>query len=121
MMYRVIAPVAVAATILVTPFAAQAGQTGMASMHEQRVAGGRLCFTDHAHVGTGSWAASKREATVSAARDWSAFTGFEYGSDWARWRFAREKTVSCQKSGSGYLCEVVAKPCLAQRVRSATR
>lgn len=121
MKFRVIAPLAAIATLCVAPLSAEAGQTGMASMHDQRVAGGRLCFTDHAHVGTGSWSASKREAKANAARDWSAFTGFEYGSDWAHWRFARDKTTSCQKSGSGYICEVVAKPCLAKRVRSATR
>lgn len=121
MKFRVFATVAAIATVFVAAGSAQAGQTGMASMHEQRVVSGRLCFTDHTHVGTGQWASSKREATAHAARDWSSFTAFEYGSDWGVWRVARDKTVKCNKSGAGYICEVHGKPCLAQRVRSATR
>ncbi len=121
MKFRVFVPMATIAAILITATSAQAGQTGMAAMHEQRVVGGRLCFTDHEHVGVGQKAPTKKVAIRYAARDWSAFTAFEYGSDWAHWRFARGKKVLCQRAGSGYKCEVQARPCLAKRVRNATR
>ena len=121
MKFRVLTPVAAIATVLIAATSAQAGQTGMASMHEQRVVGGRLCFTDHTHVGVGQKAPTKRKAIRNAARDWSSFTAFEYGSDWAHWRFARAKKVLCEKAGRGYKCEVQGRPCLSRRVRSATR
>jgi hypothetical protein len=121
MMFRVLLGVATLTGIQMAATASQAGQTGLAAMHDQRIVAGRLCFTDHTHVGTGLRAASKREAISLAARDWSAFTAFEYGADWAQWRVARNKKEKCQKSGGGYVCEVQAMPCLAKSVRSATR
>ena len=121
MKFRVFAPMATFAAILITATSAQAGQTGLAAMHDQRVVGGRLCFTDHEHVGVGQKAPTKSVAIRQAARDWSSFTAFEYGSDWAHWNVARGKKVLCEQVSGGYKCEVQGRPCLAKRVRSATR
>lgn len=92
-----------------------ADQSGLAGMHDQQVVNGRLCFSGHTHVGTGSPAASKKQAVASAAQDWSSFTSFEYGSSWGSWHLAVAKKVICEPSGSNWSCEVQARPCLAGR------
>ena len=119
-----IAAIPLAAFFVLGAGHASADQSGMAGMHDQYVAKGRRCFTSHTHVGTGVLSRSKRQATASAARDWSAFTSFEYGSSWASWRVAVGKTVECERSGRGWLCEVQARPCLmgyGRRFRKAHR
>ena len=102
------------------PEASFADQTGFASMHNHGRYRGRLCFTDHSHVGNGGTERTKRHAIRSAARDWAGFTAWEYGTDWARWRIARAKKVDCTKSDAGWSCSVEAYPCLA-RSRKASR
>ena len=98
---------------------AVADQSGMAGIHAQHVVKGRLCFSGHTHVGTGSSARNKREAIASAARDWSSFTAFEYGTSWGRWKIATAKTVNCERSSGQWSCEENARPCLNGRVRRA--
>ncbi len=104
----------------VVPTLAQAQQSGMAGMHAQHVVKGKQCFTDHAHVGTGTHATTKKAAIEAAARDWSAFTAFEYGSDWGHWRYAWDKKIECE-AGKSWICEVQAKPCLVGRGRRYSR
>lgn len=116
-----IAAIPLAAFFVLGAGHASAQQSGMAGMHDQYVVKGRRCFTSHTHVGTGSVSRSKRHAIVSAARDWSAFTSFEYGSSWASWRVAVGKAVECERSGQGWLCEVQARPCLMRYGRRAKR
>jgi len=115
-MKRVILALGAAATT-VGGTAVQADQTGLAGMHAQRVVKGRLCFTDHAHVGTGTRQPSKRAAISAAAQDWSSFTAFEYGSSWAHWGVAIAKATKCEPAGGKWTCEVQARPCLNRRTR----
>ncbi len=86
--------------------AARADDSGFAYMHDIR---GR-CMTDHFHYGNGS-GGTVASAQRAAIGSWSSFTDFEYGSDWARWSRAAGKQVSCSRGGSGYSCEVSARPC----------
>jgi hypothetical protein len=99
---------ALAFGVLLSP--AFADQTGFADMHNQARVGGKMCMTDHWHYGNGNGgtkAAAQREAISS----WQSFTDFEYGSDWARFSKAVAKRISCSKSGSGFSCQVEARPC----------
>jgi hypothetical protein len=89
---------------------ALADDTGLASIHDLRREGGRLCMSDHFHYGSGTGptrAAAQRDAIGS----WSSFTAMEYGSDWARWGRSGSKAVSCNKDSSGYSCSLSARPC----------
>jgi hypothetical protein len=111
MLFRLTTRVA-AATLLLGAAAAPvlADETGLASMHDMRREGGRLCFTDHYHYGNGS-GSTKAAAQRDAIASWSGFTDFEYGSDWARYSRAASKRVSCSKSGGGFACQIEARPC----------
>jgi predicted Fe-S protein YdhL (DUF1289 family) len=104
--------VSLAAVLLgagLTPALAQT-ETGFASMHNQARVGGKLCMTDHWHYGNGN-GRTKAEAQRDAIGSWQSFTDFEYGSVWARFSNAAAKRVSCSQSGSGYSCQVEARPC----------
>jgi hypothetical protein len=89
---------------------AAADETGLASMHDLRREGGRLCMSDHYHFGNGG-GATRGAAQNSAIRSWADFTDFEYGSDWARFSRAASKSVSCGRGGSGWECQIQARPC----------
>ena len=89
---------------------AHADQTGFASMHDQARVGRKMCMTDHYHYGNGE-GRTKALAQREAISSWQSFTDFEYGSDWARFSKAVAKRVSCSKSGSGFSCQVEARPC----------
>lgn len=91
--------------------AAFADQTGMASMHDQRRVGGRLCFTDHTHTGSSTGASSKAAALKQAIDSWRSFTAFEYGTDWASFSRAIGKATSCSQSGGRWDCSVEGRPC----------
>jgi hypothetical protein len=107
---RLIARLAAAIVALGAAAPVLADDTGLASMHDMRREGGRLCFTDHYHYGNGS-GSTKAAATRDAIGSWSSFTDFEYGSDWARYSRAASKRVSCSQSGGGYACQIEARPC----------
>lgn len=87
-----------------------ATETGFAAMHNQARVGGKLCMTDHYHYGSGT-GRTKDLAQRAAIGSWQSFTDFEYGSVWARFSNAVAKRVSCSQSGSGYSCQVEARPC----------
>lgn len=89
---------------------AVADQTGFAEMHAQARVGNKICMTDHSHQGGSSGKATRKAAEVEAIRNWSSFTDFEYGSDWARFSLAVGKTMSCEQNGS-WACFVDARPC----------
>lgn len=101
---------AVAMLAALSAVPALADETGFASTHDWRREGGRTCFSDHYHYGSGS-GGSKAAAQRSAISSWISFTDFEYGSDWARWGRAAGKRMSCSQSSSGYDCQVEARPC----------
>jgi len=98
-----------------------ADDTGFITIHELRREGRLYCTSSHTHVGTGTVQRTKRRATRSAAREWSEFTTWEYGSDWGRWRNARGKTVSCTGRRGAITCTVEARPCKVLRKRRRRR
>lgn len=88
-----------------------ADDTGMAYMHDMRRERGRKCMISHWHYGSGT-GRTKRKAKRAAIRSWQEFTAFEYGTDWARFRHARSKGMSCTGTRkSGFSCQVEARPC----------
>lgn len=87
-----------------------ADDTGFAYIHDLRREGGKTCFTDHYHYGTGS-GSTKAAAQKAAIGSWASFTDFEYGSDWARFTRAASKGVSCSQGGGSYNCQIQARPC----------
>jgi hypothetical protein len=88
-----------------------ADDSGFAYMHDLRKEGGRTCFTDHFHYGSGT-GATKAAAQKAAIGSWASFTDFEYGSDWARFSRAAGKGMTCSRTGSGgYDCQIEARPC----------
>lgn len=89
---------------------AAADRTGFDAMHSQARVGNKVCMTEHYHYGSGS-GSTKAAAQKDAIGSWQSFTDFEYGSDWARFSKAVAKRVSCSESGSGYSCQVEARPC----------
>ena len=99
--------------------AASADDTGFITIHDLRREGRYYCTSSHEHVGTGTAQRTKKRAVRSAARDWSGFTAWEYGTDWARWRYARSKSVRCDGPRGSIVCTVSARPCkiLKRRVR----
>ncbi|MDQ8698291.1 hypothetical protein [Hyphomicrobium sp. LHD-15] len=102
------AAAAVAMSAIAAPAAAD--DTGFAYMHDLRKEGGRTCFTDHYHYGSGS-GGSKAAAQKDAIVSWASFTDFEYGSDWARYSKAASKGVTCSGSGGSFSCQIEARPC----------
>ena len=78
--------------------------------HESRLEGGRVCYSEHAHYGSGS-GNSRQAAERAAAGSWASFTDFEYGSVWANYAKAAGKNMSCSQSGGSWSCSVEARPC----------
>jgi len=101
---------AIVAAALVPSIAARADDTGLAYAHDLRKEGGRLCMSDHYHSGSGT-GRTKAAAQAAAARSWTDFTNFEYGTVWARWSLATSKSVRFTKDASGWSADVDARPC----------
>lgn len=78
--------------------------------HESRLEGGRVCYSSHAHYGSGG-GNSRQAAERAAIGSWASFTDFEYGSAWANYSKAAGKRMSCSQSGSGWDCSLEARPC----------
>jgi hypothetical protein len=95
----------------------QADDTGFITIHELRREGNLLCTASHEHTGTGTTQPNKKLAIRSAAKSWSEFTNWEYGTDWGRWRYARGKSVSCEGGKGAMSCTVIARPCKPLRRR----
>ena len=107
---RILKAGAAAALLGVTAAPALADDTGFAYTHDLRREGGRTCFTDHYHYGSGS-GATKAAAQKAAIGSWASFTDFEYGSDWARFSRAASKGMKCSGGTSGVDCQLEARPC----------
>lgn len=87
-------------------------------MHSWTKVGGRTCMLDHYHYGGTSGSKPTRKAALSdAIGSWQSFTDFEYGSDWANFNIAVGKSVDCSESGSGWSCQIEARPCLGRSRR----
>ena len=89
---------------------ALADDNGLASVHDLRRESGRLCQVGHYHSGGGS-GSSRKAAVADAIGSWSSFTAFEYGTDWAHFSKAANKSMSCSQSSSGWECNLEGRPC----------
>lgn len=96
-------------TALPTP-PASADEFGMASIHSWRKVGRKTCLVDHDHSGSGN-GTNRKAAELAAIRSWSGFTDLEYGSDWANFNNAINKTMRCNSGMGGVQCDLVAVPC----------
>src|SRR5690606_26116180 len=99
------------AACLASPPAIAEGETGLASIHEQRREGNRICMSTHFHHGSSSGHKTRKEAEAAAARDWAGFTAWEYGLPWGSYRLAASKSMNCSQSGATWGCQVEARPC----------
>ena len=100
---------------------ARADDTGFITIHDLRREGRLYCTVSHTHIGNGTEQRTKRRAIRSAARSWSEFTAWEYGTDWGRWRYARSKKISCNGRRGAITCMVEARPCKPLRKRRRRR
>ena len=98
------------ATVFAAIAPAAADETGLAGSHTLRKEGGKLCMADHFHGGTGE-GATKVAARAAAARAWSDFVNFEYGSNWARFGRAASVSVKYTKAEKGWSASIEARPC----------
>jgi hypothetical protein len=90
---------------------ARADDTGLASIHDWRREGGKVCMSEHFHDGSGN-GNSRKAAEESAIRAWASFTDFEYGSIWASYTLSASKRMDCkQNGGQDWSCSVSARPC----------
>ncbi len=110
--------VLIIATLAVIPvgFATEAAadETGLAGMHTWRKERGITCFADHFHTGTGE-GRTKPAARKAAIKAWEEFTAWEYGTDWAYFRYAGGKGVNYTKAANGWSASVDARPCNRKR------
>lgn len=101
----------VAATFsLVFSATARSDETGLASSHTLRKEGGKTCFADHVHSGSGD-GLTKDAARAAGVRAWADFVDFEYGSNWARFSKASGVSVRYTKAEKGWTAWVEARPC----------
>lgn len=90
---------------------AGADQTGLASIHTWKKVGKKTCMLDHFHSGQGS-GPNRKAAELSAMKSWMGFTDLEYGSDWASYKIAERKSMSCnQDNDSSWTCNTDALAC----------
>jgi hypothetical protein len=89
----------------------------MASLHDQRREGGRICMSDHFHNGSSGVQPSRKQAEAAAVHDWAGFTAWEYGAHWGQWSLSGSRSIKCQQSGGGWTCEAEARPCKPLRRR----
>jgi hypothetical protein len=121
-MSKVLGRLFAAAALITFASAANAQETGLSGMHDQRVEGGRVCMSDHFHYGSSSGQRSRRAAETAAMQSWADFTVLEYGSPWGSARTAASRGMKCSQSGSGWSCDFEARPCrLGGAVRAVRR
>ena len=90
---------------------AAAGEGGLVDLHEQKREGDRICMSEHFHHGSSAGQSSQKEAEAEAVRSWAGFVAFEYGAAWGDYGIAASKTMECSASGTGWACDVDARPC----------
>ena len=91
-----------------------ANDTGIASvLHSLRGERGKVCMVGHFHIGDSPHAFASRNAAYKAAiHHWVSFTAAEYGSDWASYGRAANRSADCEKaSRNSWTCKVKARPC----------
>ena len=105
---------ALAATLVLAwpPVAVRADDTGVAQMlHGLKREGKRLCLDGHFHSGDSSGMPSRKAAEIEAIKSWAGFTAWEYGTDWAQWTRAANRSLDCSQGSSGWGCKIEARPC----------
>ena len=102
--------IAVCAAMAMSSSTALADSTGFDSIHATMRVGGKTCFIDHSHGGSGN-GASRQVAEAQAIKSWYGYTAGEYGSDWANINKAIKKSMRCSQSGGSWSCDVDATPC----------
>ena len=107
---RAIASLIASVTLIGSAVTALADDSGMAGIHAWRNVGGKTCFVDHTHEGSGS-GASQPAAMNDAIKSWQSFTALEYGSDWASYANSIAKSASCDKGTSTVNCSISSIPC----------
>jgi hypothetical protein len=91
---------------------AVADDTGLAGvLHTLKKEGRLLCQDGHFHYMTGDTLPDKKKAIASAIDNWQGFTAAEYGTDWAYFRKAGSKKITCNPSGTAWSCSVEGRPC----------
>ena len=63
-------------------------------------------------AGTGGRKLSNLVAKGSAKSKWRATAHATYSKRWSKWLLAKNKTISCKKSGRKWRCTAAAKPCI---------
>src|SRR5258708_1539595 len=106
-------PAFAAAVIFACAAPGLAEETGVAAIHEQQPGHGRTCFVYPYHYGSSQGQPSKKAAHAVGIKSWADFTDFEYGSDWAHWGRASNKSAKCSQAGIGgsWSCDISARPC----------
>ncbi|HEX7074293.1 MAG TPA: hypothetical protein VF226_09655 [Hyphomicrobiaceae bacterium] len=99
------------ASSLYVPSVAADDETGLASIHEQRREGNRICMSSHFHNGSSSGQKTRKLAEAAAIKDWAGFTAWEYGTIWAHYKLAASKSMNCSEEGGTWRCQLEARPC----------
>ncbi len=90
---------------------ASAQDGALASLHEQRREGNRVCMVDHFHNGSSAGQPSRKAAEVAAMRSWAEFTAWEYGDHWGNPAMAGSKSMRCGNDGKSWSCDFDARAC----------
>lgn len=112
MIRTILTAASAAAALSLASLPALAQSTGLEGLHDKRREGGRVCFSDHFHDGSGS-GANKKLAEVAAIKNWTEFTSWEYGAGWGSFRNAASKSLNCSGPKGAVSCSVSARPCRA--------
>lgn len=112
-MRRLLAGLSASLFLILPAAVAGADDTGVAQMlHDVRREGRNLCLSGHFHSGASSGEKTRKAAEAAAIKSWAEFTAWEYGTDWAYWRKAASKSMSCSDAGGGsWGCQLEARPC----------
>lgn len=103
--------------LALTAFAQEDGS--LVGLHDLRVERGRMCMSDHFHVGDAQARPSRQIAEREALASWSGFTAWEYGDHWGNPKLAGSPSMKCeQSSGLGWSCQFNARPCRAASGRA---
>lgn len=98
------------ALMAASSIAAQAQESGLASMHSWVRVGGKTCMADHFHDGSGS-GPTRAAAQRAAIGAWIDFTAWEYGRRWGSYGAAISKRMSCSGGPGNFSCSTSARPC----------
>ena len=86
-------------------------ETALVGLHELRREGNKVCMSTHSHLISSGSRPSRKAAEVEAMRQWSIFTGWEYGSSWGNPMLGADRTMKCSGSGNNFSCDYEARPC----------